>query len=181
MECAELHASLTRTPTFSPTLAGVRFSFGADLYEVEIIKKKRLAPRAFEYSVAWAGSGEDGQPCLKYWGTGATSAPGSRKLIKARPTPSAATRRAWSASPRRSTGTAAELDLPQLTTAPVTRALLAQVRHPGCPLGAQLLCGCWPKLDTRGLDERAPARVSRPRVKPFLDRVFGLASRNHCC
>ena len=78
-------------------------------------------------------------------------------------------------------GTAAKLDLPQLTTAPVTRALLAQVRHPGCPLGAQLLCGCWPKLDTRGFDERAPARVLRPRVKPFLDRVFGLASRNHCC
>jgi hypothetical protein len=28
----------------------------------------------------------------------------------------------------------AELDLQQLTAAPVTRALLAQVRHPGCPL-----------------------------------------------
>jgi len=37
------------------------------------------------------------------------------------------------------------------------------------------------RSSTRGLDERAPARVSRPRVKPFLDRVFGLASRNHCC
>jgi len=69
----QLRASLTRTPTLTPTLARVRFSFGADLYEVEPIKKKRLAPRAFDYSVAWAGSGEDGQPCLKNWGTGATS------------------------------------------------------------------------------------------------------------
>jgi len=93
-----------------------------------------MAPHTFEYPVEWAGTGEDGQPWPENWGTGATSAPASRKLMKARPTPSAATRRASSASPRRSAGTAAELDLQQLTAGPVTRALLAQVRHPGRPL-----------------------------------------------
>jgi len=183
MECAQLRASLTRTPTLTPTLARVRFSFGADLYGVEPIKKKRLAPRAFDYSVAWAGSGKDGQPCLKNWGTGATSAPGSSKLNKARPTPSAATRRASSASPRRSTGTAAELDLPQLTAArcPCHPCAARAGATPWVPPRSAAAVAADGRSSTRGLDERAPARVSRPRVKPFLDRVFGLASRNHCC
>jgi hypothetical protein len=167
---------LTRTPTLTPTPARVRFSFGADFCDVERIKKKRLAPRVFEYLIEWAGPYEDGQPWLENWGDIRAR---FEKACQGEPSVECGH---WARSvliaktqcrPRTH-----ELDLPEFTAAPVARALLAQaqqVRHPGCTLSPVGERSCWPKLDTvltsgrqssRSCSAASSQTLPRPRPRP---------------
>jgi len=159
----------------TPTPARVRFSFGAGYYEVERVKKKRLAPCVFEYLIEWAVTDEDGQPWPENWGDICAR---FKKAYQGAPSVECghSTRSVLIAKTQCRPRTH-ELVLPQFTAASVACVLLAQtqqVRHPGYTLSPVGERCCWPKINTVLTSGRQSSRScsaassqALPRPRPW--------------